>query len=80
VARLTASDETIRSQRRLALELRVRTGLLPPAVLPSFAPAQTRSKALAHWTDHFARASGRLPAGQWYYQGKPAKLARKGVA
>jgi hypothetical protein len=77
LARLAASDETIRSQRRLALELRVRTGLLPPAILPSFAPAQVRVKALAPWTDHFARASARLPAGQWYYQGKPAKLARR---
>lgn len=80
VARLAASDETIRSQRRLALELRVRTGLLPPSVLPSFAPSRTRSKVLASWTDHFAKTSGRLPAGQWYYQGKPAKLARRELA
>jgi len=76
LARLAASDETIGSQRRLALELRVRTGLFPPAALPSFAPAQARAAALAPWADHFARASGRLSAGQWYYQGKPAKLAR----
>jgi hypothetical protein len=75
LARLAASDETIRSQRRLALELRVRTGLVPQAILPSFASAQTRSEALASWADHFA--SARLPAGQWYYQGKPAKLARR---
>jgi hypothetical protein len=80
VACLQASNETIRSQRRLALELRVRTGLRPPVVLPSFAPAQIRSKVLAHWSDYFARTSGRLPAGQWYYQGKPAKLARKEMA
>ena len=80
VARLAASDETIRSQRRLALELRVRTGLLPPTVLPTFANTQTRSKVLAHWTDHFARTTERLSAGQWYYQGKPAKLARRDMA
>ena len=75
LARLAASDETIVSQRRLALELRVRTGLVPPAPLPSFAPAQARSAALAPWTDHFARAGSRLAAGQWYYQGKPARRA-----
>jgi hypothetical protein len=75
--RLAANDETILSQRRLALELRVRTGLVPPAILPSLAPAQVRAKALAPWADHFARSSGRLPTGQWYYQGKPAKLARR---
>jgi hypothetical protein len=80
VACLETSNETISSQRRLALELRVRTGLRPPLVLPSFASAQTRSKVLAHWSDYFARTSGRLPAGQWYYQGKPAKLARKEMA
>jgi hypothetical protein len=80
LARLAASDETLGSQRRLALEVRVRTGLVPPAILPSFASAQVRAKALAPWTDHFARASGRLPAGQWYYQGKPAKLAHRGQA
>jgi hypothetical protein len=80
LARLAAGDETIPSQRRLALELRVRTGLAPQAVLPSFASAEARSEALARWADHFAKASARLPAGQWYYQGKPAKLARKGLA
>ena len=77
LSRLAASDETIQSQRRRALEIRVRTGLVPPAMLPALAPAQARSDALAHWTDHFARASERLPAGQWYYQGKPAKLAHR---
>ena len=80
VACLAGPSETILSQRRLALELRVRTGLRPPVVLPAFAPVQTRSDVLAHWTDHLARTSGRLPAGQWYYQGKPAKLARKEMA
>jgi hypothetical protein len=80
VACLAATNETIGSQRRLALELRVRTGLQPPTVLPSFAPAQTRSRVLAHWADHYARANGGLPAGQWHYQGKPAKLARKDMA
>jgi len=77
LARLGAGDETIRSQRRHALEVRVRTGLVPPAMLPVLAPAQARSDALARWTDHFAKASERLPAGQWYYQGKPAKLAHR---
>jgi hypothetical protein len=77
LSRLAASDETIESQRRRALEIRVRTGLVPPGMLPVLAPAQARSDALAHWTDHFAGASERLPAGQWYYQGKPAKLARR---
>jgi hypothetical protein len=77
LARLAAADETVRSQRRLALELRVRTGLAPPAALPIFAPPQARSQALAQWTEHYTKASVRLPAGRWYYQGKPAKLARK---
>ena len=78
LARLASTDETIVSQRRLALELRVRTGLVPPAPLPSFAPAQARAVALVSWTDHFARIGGRLPAGQWYYQGKPAQAAPRG--
>jgi hypothetical protein len=77
LARLAATDETVRSRRRLALELRVRTGLLPPAILPAFAPAQARSEALASWTVHFAKAAGRMSPGRWYYQGKPAKLAAK---
>ena len=77
LARLAADDETVRSQRRLALELRVRTGLAPPAALPVFAAANARSQALALWTDHYARSSSRLPPGQWYYQGKPAKLAHR---
>jgi hypothetical protein len=77
LGRLAAADETVRSQRRLALELRVRTGLAPPAVLPVFAAAKARSEALAQWTNHYTRASARMPAGQWYYQGKPSKLARK---
>lgn len=77
LARLAADDETVRSQRRLALELRVRTGLAPPAALPVFVAANARSQALALWTDHYARSSSRLPPGQWYYQGKPAKLAHR---
>ena len=77
LARLAADDETVRSQRRLALELRVRTGLAPPAALPVFVAANARSQALALWTDHYAWSSSRLPPGQWYYQGKPAKLAHR---
>jgi hypothetical protein len=80
LALLAAGDETVREQRRLALELRVRTGLVPPTVLPVFAPDQPRAATLASWTNHFSRASGRLPPGQWYYQGKPARLAHKELA
>ncbi len=77
LARLAASDETVRSQRRLALELRVRTGLGPPTALPVFADAEARGAALARWTGHYARLDGNMPAGQWYYQGRPAKLAHR---
>ncbi len=80
LARLAAADETVRSQRRLALELRVRTGLGPPAALPFFADSQSRSEALARWPDHYAQLGNRMPAGQWYYQGRPAKLAHEGRA
>ena len=80
LARLVAADETLRSQRRLALELRVRTGLEPPAALPVFADAQARSLALGRWMEHYARSGGKMSAGQWYYQGRPAKLAREGRA
>ena len=80
LARLAARDETICSRQRLALEIRVRTGLAAPALLPVLSPAQAQTEALADWACHFAKASARLPAGQWYYQGKPAKLARKEIA
>ena len=70
--RLAANDEPLQSQRRLALELRVRTGLPIPTALPSLASQADRAERVALWTSHFAKASSRLKPGDWYYQGRPA--------
>ena len=75
VARLIAclSDprETVSAQRLLALELRVRTCVALPTMVPSLASTKERSQAVASWTSHYAKSSGRLDAAKWYYQGKP---------
>jgi hypothetical protein len=76
--RLAASDEPVQSQQRLALELRVRTGLSAPTVLPTVASRDEREKLVAQWSAHFAKANGRLAPGDWYYQGKPERTAPPG--
>ena len=70
--RLAENDEPLQSRLRLALELRVRTGLTIPTALPTLVPAEDRAKLAAHWTSHFAKANSRLKPGGWYYQGGPA--------
>jgi len=73
LSRLGAADEPIQSQQRLALEIRVRTGIVPPTRFPLLMSSSDRSELLANWSEHFAKANGRLRPGGWYYQGKPNK-------
>jgi len=72
LSRLAAPDEPVQSQRRLALEIRVRTGLVPPTKFPLLMSAAARAELVASWRAHFAKAHGQLAPGGWYYQGKPA--------
>jgi hypothetical protein len=77
---LSAPDEPLHSVNRIALELRVRTGLAPPCRLPLVAPASIREEAVARWRSHYAKADGKLAPGGWYYQGKPVpKSDKKGA-
>ena len=71
IDRLSDPRETVSAQRLLALELRVRTGVVPPTLLPCLASTKERSQAVASWTSHYAKSNGRLDAAKWYYQGKP---------
>ena len=68
--RLCAPDELLLFANRMALELRVRTGITPPCRLPLFASAATRSDILAQWRAHYAKADAKLKPGDWYFQGK----------
>jgi len=72
LSRLAAPDEPVQLQRRLALEIRVRTGLVPPERFPLLMSAAARAKLVASWTAYFAKAHGQLAPDGWYYQGKPA--------
>ena len=72
LSRLAAPDEPVQSQRRLALEIRVRTGLVPPTKFPLLMSAAARAELMASWTAYFAKTNGQLAPGGWYYQGKPA--------
>jgi hypothetical protein len=72
---LAAIDHPAQSQRRSALEIRVRTGLVPPTGFPLLVSFAARAEVLAKWSTHFARANVKLAPGGWYYQGKPAKSA-----
>jgi len=72
LSRLAAPSEPVQSQRRLALEIRARTGLVPPTKFPLLMSAAARAELMASWTTHFAKANGQLAPGGWYYQGKPA--------
>ena len=77
--RLAAPDELLRSANRMALEIRVRTGVMPPCRLPLFASTASRSDILAQWRLHYAKVDAKLAPGDWYYQGKPAsKPEQKG--
>jgi hypothetical protein len=73
--RLSDPRETVSAQRLLALELRVRTGVVPPSLVPRLASTTERSCAVAGWTSHYAKSNGRLAAAEWYYQGKPLPAA-----
>jgi hypothetical protein len=68
--RLSDPRETVSAQRLLALELRVRTGVIPPSLLPRLASTKERSSTVAGWTSHYAKSNGRLDAAKWYYQGQ----------
>jgi hypothetical protein len=72
LSRLAAPDEPVQSQRRLALEIRVRTGLVPPTKFPLLMSVAARAELVASWAAHLAKANGQLAPGGWYYQGKPA--------
>lgn len=63
--------ESVSAQRLLALELRARTGIAPPSVVPSLASGGARSTTAVGWTRHDAKTAARLGTGEWYYQGKP---------
>ena len=69
--RLSAADEPLLSAHRMALEIRVRSGIAPPCRLPLLASAAERSEIVARWRDHYAKADAKLVPGGWYYQGKP---------
>jgi hypothetical protein len=69
--RLSAPDELLLSANRMALEIRVRTGIMPPCRLPLFASAAMRADIVAKWRSHYAKADAKLAPGTWYYQGKP---------
>jgi hypothetical protein len=69
--RLSAPDELLLSANRMALEIRVRTGIMPPCRLPLFTSAAVRSDIIAKWRSHYAKADAKLTPGGWYYQGKP---------
>jgi hypothetical protein len=71
IERLSDPRETVSAERLLALELRVRTGVTPPNIVPRFALTKERSAAVAGWMSHYAKSNGRLDAGKWYYQGQP---------
>jgi hypothetical protein len=75
LSRLAAPNEPVQSQRRLALEIRVRTGLAPPTKFPPLMSVPTRTELVASWTAHFAKANGKLAPGGWYYQGRPVEPA-----
>jgi hypothetical protein len=68
---LSAADRPLRIQRRMALELRVRTGVALPMPFPMHAPASVRGELVAQLQGHFAKAHNRLRPGEWHYQGKP---------
>lgn len=73
--RLAAPDEPLREQRRLALELRVRTGMTLPMPFPMLASAPARVELATQMGSHFAKAHSRLKPGMWHYQGKPMSAA-----
>jgi len=70
-ARLASPDEPVLSQQRLALDLRIRTGLAPPKALPLLASPASRAGLVAEWGPHFAQPQSRLKPGDWYFQGRP---------
>ena len=72
LSRLAAPNEPVQSQRRLALEIRVRTGLVPPKRFPLLMSAAARAELVANWNAYFAKTNAKLMPGDWYYQGKPA--------
>jgi hypothetical protein len=72
LSRLAAPDEPLQSQRRLALEIRVRTGLVPPTKSSLLMSAAARAELVANWTAYFAKTNAKLKPGDWYYQGHPA--------
>jgi len=71
LACLGSPDEPLQAQRRLALELRVRTGQPLPGRLPLLLPPKARAERLEAWANHYAKADGKLRAGGWYFQGRP---------
>jgi len=73
--RLSDPREAVSAQRLLALELRVRTGVVPPNIVPRLASTKERLGTIASWTSHYAKSNGRLDAATWYYQGKPLPSA-----
>jgi hypothetical protein len=70
LSRLAAPDEPVQSQRRLALEIRVRTGLVPPTKFPLLMSAAARAELVANWNAYFAKTNASLKPGGWYYQGQ----------
>ena len=75
--RLKLPSEPLQAQRRMALELRARTGQAPPSTLPLLLSAASRSDLMSSWVSYYAKPSGRLKPGQWYYQGKIVNPASK---
>jgi hypothetical protein len=72
LSRLAAPDEPVQSQRRLALEIRVRTGLVPPTKFALLMSPAARAELVANWNAIFAKTSAKLKPGAWYYQGQSA--------
>ena len=70
LARLGAADELLRARRWLALEMTVRTGAQPSAVLDISARIAVQDAAITHIRTAIENWRRPIPAGAWLYFGK----------
>jgi hypothetical protein len=80
LGRLKALDETVQAHRRMAIELRARTGQVPPSALPTLLSASDRCEQIANWDSCYSKSNGRLKPGQWYCQGRTMNSVSKGAS
>lgn len=72
LARLDAPDELLCARRWLALEVAVRTGVRPPVVVDVATPGAVQEAALARLRAAIEPRGRSIPAGAWFYFGRPA--------